>query len=81
MKVDKQEMEGSARVNKKIGNNININFDNVDRPRRGGGIGKVDRVLCKIGTLFDAFLAFLDTHQVVFSPYLAIAKIFYTDPA
>ena len=41
--------------------NINININEVDKPR-GGGVGQVDKVFCNIKTLFEAFLAFLDTH-------------------
>ena len=39
-----------------------------------GGAGKVDKILCNIKTLFEAFFAVLDTFQVVFSPNIVIAK-------
>ena len=53
---------GVLHVDKKMVINFNISLDKVDNPR-GGGSGKLDMIFCccNIRTLFDAFLASLDT--------------------
>ena len=51
---------------------MNIKFEKW-MSQEGGGFSKVD-FFCNIKTLFEEFLAFLDTYQVVFSPYIAIAE-------
>ena len=44
-------------MDKKNGNNININFEKVHKTK-GGGSGRVDKIFCNIKALFVAFSAF-----------------------
>ena len=50
---------GGPLCKNKVVNNININFNKVDKQREGSG--KVD-IFCNIRTFYDAFLAFSDRH-------------------